>query len=412
MDFRPFDRERDREAVQRIWREVGWFPPDGTQNEEALDWYLDCGYTLLATLDGMPECLVVELPGTMRYLEKDLPFSGIGSVATSPVARRQGLARQLLARVIADSAAHGAPVSGLGVFDQGFYNRLGYGTGAYEHRLAFDPAQLKVDRSLRPPRRITVDDWEAVHASRLQRWRGHGSLCLTPPATTRAEMAWRSKSLGFGYFDGPGGALSHHVWCRTEHMGSGPYQVAWMAYQNGDQFLELMAFLASMADQTTSIHLREPQSIQLQDLLDRPFRHRALTEKSRFESSMRAVAYQQMRILDLAGCLERTHLRGPEVRFHLELRDPIEALLDGTTPWRGVGGNYIVTLGPSSAAERGATPDLPHLRCSVNAFTRMWLGVRPATGLAVTDDLAGPDELLEQLDWALRLPAPKPDWDF
>jgi len=48
----------------------------------------------------------------------------------------------------------------------------------------------------------------------------------------------------------------------------------------------------------------------------------------------------------------------------------------------------------------------------VNAFTRMWLGARPATGLAVTDELTGPAALLEELDWALRLPEPKPDWDF
>jgi hypothetical protein len=48
----------------------------------------------------------------------------------------------------------------------------------------------------------------------------------------------------------------------------------------------------------------------------------------------------------------------------------------------------------------------------VNAFSRLWLGVRPASGLAVTDDLAGPSALLEQLDRVLLLPEPKPDWDF
>ncbi len=60
----------------------------------------------------------------------------------------------------------------------------------------------------------------------------------------------------------------------------------------------------------------------------------------------------------------------------------------------------------------GADPALPTLAASVGAFTRMWLGVRPATGLAATDDLFGPQELLERLDRVLRLPDPKPDWDF
>jgi hypothetical protein len=38
--------------------------------------------------------------------------------------------------------------------------------------------------------------------------------------------------------------------------------------------------------------------------------------------------------------------------------------------------------------------------------------VRPATGLAITDELSGPSILLSQLDRCLKLPEPKPDWDF
>ncbi|MBN1461555.1 MAG: hypothetical protein JXA57_18655, partial [Armatimonadetes bacterium] len=86
--------------------------------------------------------------------------------------------------------------------------------------------------------------------------------------------------------------------------------------------------------------------------------------------------------------------------------------LEEGASWRGVAGRYLVTLGPSSGAELGENASLPTLRASVNAFTRMWLGVRPATGLAVTDDLSGPPELLDHLDSVLRLPEPKPDWDF
>jgi hypothetical protein len=55
---------------------------------------------------------------------------------------------------------------------------------------------------------------------------------------------------------------------------------------------------------------------------------------------------------------------------------------------------------------------LPTLIATVNAFTRLWLGVGPATGLSFTDDLDGPRDLLVQLDHALRLPDPHPDWDF
>ena len=52
------------------------------------------------------------------------------------------------------------------------------------------------------------------------------------------------------------------------------------------------------------------------------------------------------------------------------------------------------------------------MKASINAFSRLWLGVRPARGLAVTDDLDGPRDLLEALDEAFRLPEPVRDWDF
>ena len=69
-------------------------------------------------------------------------------------------------------------------------------------------------------------------------------------------------------------------------------------------------------------------------------------------------------------------------------------------------------LGSESWAEPGTDSALPTLDTTVNAFSRLWLGVRPATGLAVTDELKGPRELLEALDWVLRLPEPIRDWDF
>ena len=52
------------------------------------------------------------------------------------------------------------------------------------------------------------------------------------------------------------------------------------------------------------------------------------------------------------------------------------------------------------------------LDASVSAFTRLWLGALPATSLAITDDLSGPADLLQDLDRAFRLPQPHFDWSF
>ena len=90
----------------------------------------------------------------------------------------------------------------------------------------------------------------------------------------------------------------------------------------------------------------------------------------------------------------------------------IERFLPDTTPWRGTSGDYVVTIGAASGAETGHDRTLPTLTASVGAFSRLWLGVRSATSLSITDDLQAPPELLQALDAVIRLPAPHPDWDF
>ncbi len=409
MIFRPYEPDKDREAAYRIWRETGWLQKG---KEEVMDLFVGSGRAWVAEMEGAAECLVTTVPGTIRYLQEELPFACVTGVTTSRVARKRGLARRLTARAIAEEAADGAFVVGLGMFEQGYYDQLGFGSGSYERWFAFDPAQLIVSIQARTPRRITADDWEKVHAARLRRVRGHGGCNLSPPTFTRAEMLWSENGFGLGYYDDSGERITHHLWFEAKEVTRGPYQVAWMSYQTPEQFLELMALIKNLEDQVRLVRMREPQGIQLQDLLAYPLTQRLVREKSKFEVGVQAMAYWQMRICDLAGCLAHTHLPGEPVRFNLKLTDPIENFLDSSATWRGVAGEYVVTLGPSSGVEQGVDPQLPTLTASVGAFTRMWLGVRPATGLAVTDQLAGPRELLVRLDRLLRLPEPVPDWEF
>ena len=124
------------------------------------------------------------------------------------------------------------------------------------------------------------------------------------------------------------------------------------------------------------------------------------------------MAYWQLRILDLPGCLSKTSLLTPPVRFNLALTDPVTDSLDDGVNWQGIGGDYIVELGKESHAESGTSESLPTLSTSVNAFSRMWFGIRPASSLAVTDNLQGPADLLKNLDESLRLPTAHLGWDF
>jgi hypothetical protein len=409
VQFREYRSPADRPFAHRIWREIGWMEKD---QEPGVDALVEAGSAMVAELAGEPECLVTRAPGEIRYLERDLLFACLTSVTTSRIARKQGLAARLTARSIAEAAAGGALVAGLGMFEQGFYNQLGFGTGGYEHWVALDPSQLRLSVKHRVPRRLGPEDWQEMHALRLRRRRSHGSCNLFPAGTTQADMLLYQNVAGLGYHDGTQSALSHCLWFSAKKLEHGPFEVGALIYQTWDQLLELLALIRSFGDQVRLVRLREPAGLQLQDLLEKPFCRQSVTEHSSFEVGIRANAYWQMRICDLPACLAMTELATPGLRFNLALVDPIGSYLDQDAPWRGVSGSYHVVLGPHSLAEPGLEEGLPTLEASVGAFTRMWLGVLPATGLSVTDNLTGPVDLLTALDVALRLPRPSPDWDF
>ena len=408
-DVLAYDHERDFKAVLRIHREVGWV--ENKAQAKALEKLAPRCAGLVFPVRGEAECAVFTSPGAMRFQDEDLDMSAVLAVTTSRVARKLGAAKRLTARALADAAAAGHDIAMLGMFEQGFYDRLGFGTGAYANVVRFDPATLTVDAPFRPPRRLERRDWRKIHRAMHERARGHGGCVLHEPRVTHSDMA-HDNLVALGYFDGPDETLSH-FFCGEAKNEHGPYDVYAYAYQTPEQLFELLAVMKSLADQVSSFAMIEPAEIQLQDLLRQPFRHRRGGEGSKHAGFHRANAYWQARILNLAQCMAKTRLAGEPVDFRLRLRDPVAECLDDDCPWRGVAGDYSVTLGEQSRCtpDEGAQ-DQPTLTASVGAFTRMWLGVRPASSLALTDDLRGDARLLRDLDRLLRLPPPQPGWDF
>ena len=409
MCIREYEAERDLEAAKRIWFEIGWLENDA--EAAYLGDFIAAGRAFVADVEGGAECLVLSMPGSMRFQSENLRLSAVMAVTTSRIARKLGLAGRLTAYLLAADAHEGFEVAALGMFEQGFYDRLGFGTGPYEHELKFDPATLLVDRPFRVPKRLTLDDWEAIHAAMCGRLRGHGGCVIDPPRALRSELGWRENGFGLGYYDGPEGRLSHFFFCSGKGE-NGPYKIEERGWQTHEQLLELLALVKSLGDQVSSIEMLEIGEIQFQDLLRQPFRTRRNSEGSKFENSSEAFAYWQIRILDLPACLEKTSLPGRSVRFNLLLTDPIADFLPADAPWRGIGGDWVVTLGPESSAVRGREEGLAQLEASVGAFTRLWFGIRPASSLSVTDRLQGPGELLAALDETIRLPSAHLGWDF
>ena len=411
--MRRYDKERDHDALARIWREIGWLA-DHDVAREAFEEEMDFLKGWVVESGGEAECYVGTTPGTMRYGDVDLSMSLVGAVTTSRVARKRGLATRLTARAMSDVCEEGVDVAVLGMFEQGFYDRLGFGTGCVQHLYRILTTQLDVPRLERSPKRLGRETWRNVHANRMARRRRHGAVTITDARSTLGEMSFHFHSFGLGFFDGPDDTLSHHVWVEPQegNIADGPYKVMWMAFETYEQLLELLSVLHSFDDQVEKLILVEPPGVRLQDFLRKPLHHWMLTRNSPFRIGIEGLAYWQVRICDVESCLRKTSLPTREsVAFNLRLTDPIESRVEEGWGWSGVGGDYVVNLGPSSSAEGGRDATLPTLEASVGAFSRMWLGVAPATTLAISDELSAPQKLLEKLDDIICLPMPDPDWE-
>jgi predicted acetyltransferase len=414
MTMRPYNHKKDRKAVHRVLREVGWLPSEDPEVVAAQDAFTTGARAFVSDLAGAPECLVSTMPGTIKYLDEELSLCCVTGVCTSKVARKQGLAAKLTAHAVAQCAADGAEVAGLGFFEQGFYDRFGFGTGVYELNSRFDPADLTVTARPRVPVRITMKDWREVHAARLRSLRRHGGATVLTPAFTRLRMTNMEKlrkGFGLGYRDGKG-RITHHFWCINPEGQSGPLNIMWFSFETYEQFLELLALVKGLGDEIRTVTMTNPSHVQMQDLVSHPARSSTAREDSPHRTGTTGSAFWQLRINDLAACLKKTHLGCEPFSFNLELADPIEAFLGKGERWKGAGGNYVVTLGKRSSAVRGTKCGLPTLVATVNAFTRMWIGAVPATTLAITDRLSGEARLLAKLDEAFCLPKPYLNWFF
>lgn len=411
MRVRACDPAKDREALLRLWREIHWIDRDDREDEEALGHFLAAGRALVAELDGAPECLVCVCDGAISHLGRDVPLSVVSAVTTGLAARRRGCASRLTARAVADDALAGRPLAVLGMFEQGYYSRLGFGNGPYGHIARFSPDRLTVARRAGAPERLSKRDYRDVHQALTNRRRGHGGVVVSPPEHVLADMAWTEKPMGLGYRDG-GGALSHFVWGSLKDE-QGPFEISAMAWRDREQLLELLALLKGLGDQILLVQMHEPAELQLQDLLAEPFRGWSRTEGGRYAERIRAEAYWQARVNDVPACLAATRLPGrPPLAFDLRLEDPIGGFLDPGHGWRGAGGDYTVRLGERCEAAAGRDGGLPLLEATVGGFTRLWLGAAPANAIAGAGEIEGEQSLLDGLERTLSLPRPVVGWEF
>lgn len=405
IEIRDFHIERDMASVQRIWREIGW--SDSERTDQAMTAFFETGTTSVGLVNDEVECSVQAQSGSMRLDHEELPLCVIAAVTTSRVARGLSLAQQLAARELAMGQRRGEAVAVLGMFDQGFYNKLGFGTGAYINEFRVDPNLFDISLKPRAPRRLSADDSDAMLAALMARPPLHGNVVINQSSCFQAELRMED-GFGLGYYEGQ--RLTHFVWIKPQDE-HGPYKVRWMGYQDGQGLLELFALLKSLGDQVYSIHMMEPPHVQLQSMLKRPFRSQAVAEEGKYAAEQSASAWYQLRILDIPACINALSYRGPQIGFRLNVEDPVDGMLAGDGSWRSVGGSFDVTLGQHAAVNPAENETLPALTCSINTLSRLIWGVATASSLAISDGLQAPVSLLTALDGVFT-PNPKPGWNF
>jgi len=191
MIFRKYNEEKDKKALHRIIAEIDW-------HKEGIELAVKEGRNIVAEIDGEIEAFASSSLGKINYLESKIDISEIGTVATSLSMRKQGIAGKLTALKIAEDALAGAALSILGMFDQGYYDKLGFGTGNYTHWITFPIKALKIEGKPRVPKRLKESDWKAINESMHERMNSHGSFSASPDLL---KAVMKMGGMGFGYFN-------------------------------------------------------------------------------------------------------------------------------------------------------------------------------------------------------------------
>jgi predicted acetyltransferase len=361
----------------------------------------------LAVLAGRPVAACQIHPLQQWVAGVRLATAGIGTVAASPVHRKQRLGALMMAEALRAARERGDVASALYPFRTSFYQKLGYGAAGEAVQYQISPGMLR-DSPERVRVELLEDDAGRAEALALyNRWAPtqNGQL-------ERGERVWRQLCavhdralVGYRGQDGElhGYALATY---RTDLPNRERLlEIDELVWTDDAARRALYGWVSSMDDQWPQLLIRGLPSHRLGDWIREPRLPRGTAPLwGLWAPAATLMAGTMFRILELQGAWTRRRpAAGASLTVGLEVRDA--QIPENAGAWR------LVFEDGQTGIERGDAPsaDLT-LRLDITTLSRLFVAALPASaaleaGLLECDAPAK----LPALDAALALPQP---WTF
>ncbi|MEV6342309.1 GNAT family N-acetyltransferase [Actinoplanes sp. NPDC051851] len=200
MEFRQISADERPEVMyplQAYAFEASPSPEEALERYRSRMRYFTSGVGLVAEEGGAALACASALPMRQNVRGEVRDMAGVASVASHPSARRRGLVRELLTRLLRQMRDQGCPVSALYPFRPGFYARFGYVGIPRVRKARFTPEGLAelLRRDLpgsvtRSPMREAFPAYEALTHRLLRERHGFAVFDEVRGAEFREDPFW------------------------------------------------------------------------------------------------------------------------------------------------------------------------------------------------------------------------------
>lgn len=299
---------------------------------------------------------------------REVPVSGMASVAVAPEARGQGVATALVRRLVAETRRRGQAACLLYPFRHAFYRRLGWALVSEVRRLRIPPVSFPAFPSEARPRAARSEDLGAVRRC-YQRAaiRGNGLF-------GRSDRLWRSLLGADGRHLFVTGGVGHEIGgyvlvaFSAASVGASELEVVELVADDDLARRTLYGFLRSQRDQVSVVRHVVAARDPLLAVLDEPRTPQGETVRTLIAVCGEVGAAHMARVVDVNLALS-TRGYSTDGQITLRVNEPLAPAARVTVTMTVRAG--VAAVGP----DRGG----PVLACDIGTFTQIWAGyLRPS----------------------------------